>query len=394
MFIFDAIRKYFSRKGQEGKKGFKKFVLAAPFWVLVIAIVLLGIGITRAVVLTHNRYDTRMDEYWSQSSGDYRHVAVYGGGYRPEGDESPVMYKDPETSIKYSDIVNIRKSLQSAVDTGKTNPNQLGLNKDGTPRNWEDCWSCDLMGTAFYEKEGYKEPLSSDCQIMAVGGNFKAFHPFQYLSGGFLPESSVDPMQVVINSALAWKFFNSYDVIGNIISIWGEDYVIVGVVEEPSSSIDKAAGANKPRVYMYFSNLAAKYASEEKGDIAITCYEAMLPEAVKGVAITDMKTALPSYSAEDPKFYVVSVTGRFFFTKVWDGTWPLGSEKLSDNFELPYWEKASLMTTEKLFADMMLIILGSILLIIGVVMVILKIRKFVDSEDENDDDEDEEDSQD
>lgn len=379
MFIIDGIKNYFKKFGANSKHNFKKIVLAAPFWVLLAAIVMLATGSIRAAILVSDRYDSRMEEVWGQSGGDdYRHVRVYASGSRPAGSSEPARYIDGETSLKRTDIADVRKALQSAADTLNESSAKRGLNSDGTPNNWEDCWSTFMKSEAATVPESGSNaaPYVTACDVVGVGGNFAAFHPFMYMSGGFLPEICTDPNQVVINDVLAWRFFSSYDVVGFKISLWGNQYTVAGVVSEPGSSIDNDAGTDEPRVYMYFSTIENYFANDQLEDVAIQCYEAFLPEAVKGVAVNDMIAALPNYSSDDPKMLVVDVTGRFFFTKVWDFMVPLGENELPEGVEIPYWEKAARITTEHLFVDMILIILGTLLLIVGIIMLVLKIRKF------------------
>jgi hypothetical protein len=73
------------------------------------------------------------------------------------------------------------------------------------------------------------------------------------MSGGFLPEIAVDNRQIVLNDVLAWKFYKSYDVIGEKVSLWGEEFTIIGVVAEPSDRIARDAGVEQPRAYVYFT---------------------------------------------------------------------------------------------------------------------------------------------
>lgn len=392
MFILDRIKRYFRDVRRNSKTNLKKIVSAAPFWVIIVSVVLLAVGSIRAVTITQDRYDTRMNTVWSQGGDDYRHVAVYAGGARTGGMAAPMRYVDPETSIKRSDLSIIRTSLQSAADTLNESSNKRGLNNDGTPNNWEDCWSSWLTDNIKTVPEsGSSAPaLEAECDIVAVGGNFKAFHPFMYMSGGFLPEVCTDPQLIVINDVLAWRFFSSYDVVGFHVSLWGKTYTIGGVVSEPDSSMDKKAGTHTSRAYIYFSTLETEFPAGDAGqDIAIQCYEAFLPEAVKGVAVNDMKAALPNYSSDDPKMLVVSVTGRLFFTKIWQSMVPIGSDDVPDGIELPYWEKASRIATEHLFVDMILVIIGTITLIVGIIMAVLKFRKFALPGEPGGDDEDE-----
>ena len=102
----------------------------------------------------------------------------------------------------------------------------------------------------------------------------------------------------------------------------------------------------------------------------------MMPELVKGVAITDIKSALPTYALTDPKIFVVSNTDRYTLTRVWDWVFPLGeTQSQLTGYELPYWERAAQLTITRVFYDMVMIASGILLLIIGGIMVFLRFRK-------------------
>ena len=110
-------------------------------------------------------------------------------------------------------------------------------------------------------------------------------------------------------------------------------------------------------------------------DYAIQCYEALLPELVKGVGIADFKNALPAYSLTNPQLYVSNDTERFSIPRVVDTMLPLGeTEKERMGYEFPYWERAAQMTEQRLFYDFVITAFGILLLLIGVIMAALKIR--------------------
>ncbi|MCR4688939.1 MAG: ABC transporter permease [Saccharofermentans sp.] len=396
MSFKSSVKEYFSETGRLNKQRLKKMVLNAPFWFILIAVLLIVIGSVRIAVLTNARHEQYMAQVWGQGSDtDYRQVTVFARGARTNGEASPLMYIDSASSLRKSDIPLIRAALQNVVDTGAARGN-TGLNSDGSPRGWEDCYSTCFKTSVCQVTDNESDivtPLDG-VNVVGVGGNFRALHPFRYLSGGFLPEIIEDRYQIVINDALAWRFFNSYDVVGEKIDIEGVEFTIVGVVEEGTTSIDRATGATDPRVYMYFDTVAALYKPAEDESfsdaetttpaaddgeakvVAIQCYEAILPELVKGVANTDIKNALPEYSMTDPKIYTMSNTGRFFVTRVWDWVFPIGENTTKFSaFEFPYWEIAAQITTDKIAVDVLLIAGGGVLLIAGGIMALLRSRK-------------------
>ena len=110
-------------------------------------------------------------------------------------------------------------------------------------------------------------------------------------------------------------------------------------------------------------------------DYAIQCYEAMLPELVRGVAIADFKNAMPNYSLTNPEVLVVNDTGRFSVTRVIDTMFPIGETEMQRHgYEFPYWEVATQMTETRLFYDYAIIAFGILLFLIGLAALALKFR--------------------
>ena len=409
MAFKDTIKEYFLETGTLNKKRIKKIVLAVPFWVILSAVILIAAGFIRISVLTRARQEQYMATYWGQGADvDYRQMSVFARGARPVDDTTPLMYVSSDISLRKADIPVIRAAIQGTVDASNPNlPDKAkGLDTDGSPKGWEDAFSSTVMAnvTLVYEEPGNTDKIipNTDAEIVGVGGNYKAFHPFRFLCGGFLPEEQIDRNQIVINDIMAWYFFKSYDVSGRKLTLGNETFTIIGVVEELNTSIDDLAGADKPRAYIYFDRLmllvpadaasaagavdaatydamdpAASAAPASTSDVlAIQCYEAMMPELVSGVAITDIKSALPTYALTDPKIFVLSNTDRYTLLSVWDWVFPLGeTQSKLTGYELPYWERAAQITVTRVFYDMVMIFAGFILLIIGGIMVFLRFRK-------------------
>lgn len=377
MFIWDKIVKYFGDSFKLVKRRWGKLILSAPVFLILIGIILLSFGLIQGFIVSDNRVDSKTNEVYGQgATHGFRHMSVYGRGGRAMGETSPLTFIDPSVSLQSADISLIRSSLQNLVDSSAISNKGTGLNSDGTPRGWSDAYSTTLMGVVATSPESSDEsPITSDSEIVAVGGRYKVFHPFEYLSGGFLPTEEVDLKQIVLNDVLAWKFYNSYDVVGNMVSIEGELYTVIGVVKEFDDKIARDSGSLVPRCYIYFKDLENKYA-ESPDVMAIECYEAMLPEAVKGVAINDFKSSLPSYSEANPLLYVVSNTDRYSIKSAWDFIFPIGDkDEFLKSFELPYWERMGILTTKYIFTDTLLGAGGIVLIISGTIALMLKYKR-------------------
>ncbi len=416
------IRRYFKDLYRNNRRKVKRIIMVSHFWLLLAGLFLTSLGIGRYIYLNHKRPDQHMNVYWaSDSELGYRHMSVYARGARPGGALTPPVYINSGVSLKRADIIEIRTNLQNLADSGRGSQSKSGLGTDGRPHGWEDCMSSFLDGniqTVPLDGVNSTSAMTSPCNIVAVEGNFPAFHPFRYMSGGFLPEVLDDARQIVINDVLAWKFYKSYDVIGNKLSLWGQEFTIIGVVSELSDSMSRATGTLDPRVYIYFTameswapltdsgNDNSRSATASSGnnttptptpsgtspsspanapensepsvrpEMAVMCYEAMLPEVIRGVAKSDMSNSMASYTPAEPNFYLLSNTGRFNLIDTWKYMLPIGktSSRLSV-YEFPYWEKAAQLTTQHMFADELSVIAGFVLLITGGVQSVLRYRK-------------------
>ena len=403
MRIIDKTKEFLNKEKGDVKRNLLKLILAVPFWIIVGSLVLIGFGVGRAVYLTDTRPDQYVAEVWQSSSETpFRHMTVYAGGVRTSGDNSPMVCVEGGKSIRLADITEMRKTLQSSSSTGTGGSSKSSKSRDDKLRGWEDCYSSTVMAKVecIDVQDGLEvKTNSADSQIVAVGGNYRAFHPYRYLSGGFLPETPVNMYQIVINDVLAWKFYRSYDVVGNRLDINGQMFTIIGVVEEKNTKVAELAGEQTFRAFIYFGTLETIFQDDSSGagtgddgftgdtdygnygigngyiDYAIQCYEAMLPEVVRGVAVSDFKNALPNYSLTNPQIYVVNNTGRFGVLRVLDTVFPLGeTDKERLGYEFPYWETAAQMTEERLFYDYVIVGLGIVLLLIGTAMIALKFR--------------------
>ena len=319
------------------------FVIAACAAILIMtACVVVGIGILRS------RPERRAADVFGQGSGTgYSHVAVFARGGRALGTRSPLSYLDDGTSLSVDDIGSIRMSLQGVVDLASGNK-KTRREMPEKLEGWSDCYSTFLKSTVSVKRKDNEEDHEAD--IYAVEGSFTVMHPFEFMSGGFLTSDTTDRYQVVLNDALAWKIYSSYDVTGERISLLGRDYTVIGVVREHEG--------NAPRAYISFACLEEYCGGLDTNVIpAVMCYEAIIPEQARGSARLDVCNAIPGYNISSPDFRVISVTGRYNIFKA-------GGEENPSGYELPYWEENALKaesdikTSVTVFAFGLVLILG------------------------------------
>ena len=284
------------------------------------------VSVIAGIIVYRERPDRKTAAVWSQGSKTgCSHIAVYARGARPAGERSPMVYSDNGTSLSLTDIGDIRVSLQGVVDMTSGN-RKASKDKVEKPEGWADCYSSFLKGTVTAVRVGSED--SFDAGIYAVSGSFPVMHPMEFMSGGFLIPDSTDKYQVVLNDALAWKMYSSYDVIGERIKLLGREYTVIGVVREHQ---DK-----EPRAYIAFECIE-EYCKglDNPSEPAVMTYEAIMPEQSKGSAIFDVCNAIPGYNISSPPYSVKSITGRYNVFKTFSDEAPAG-------YELPYWEEAAL----------------------------------------------------
>lgn len=96
---------------------------------------------------------------------------------------------------------------------------------------------------------------SVDVKAMGVGGKFFYLHPSMLIKGSYFDPEAQMKDQIVVDEDTAWTLFGSSDIIGQAVDIGGIPHYICGVVRRQSGKIAKAAGLDKPIVYVSFQTL-------------------------------------------------------------------------------------------------------------------------------------------
>ncbi len=100
-----------------------------------------------------------------------------------------------------------------------------------------------------------RESKSVDVKAVGVGGKFFYIHPATLIKGSYFDPEADMKDQIVIDEDTAWNLFGSSDIIGQVVDIGGIPHYICGVVRRQSGKIAKAAGLDKPIVYVSFQTL-------------------------------------------------------------------------------------------------------------------------------------------
>ena len=288
----------------------------------------------------------------SDGSLPYRQVSVYVSGSR---------------AISVSSVETIRENIDKALKTASLE----AKNKDA--KLWYDAWSTD-QGEVSVKGD---KTQNVTALATAVGGDFFLAHPMKLLSGNYIRPDDLMQDRVVIDTLLAWHTFGSSDVAGRELNVDGKIYLIAGVIEPAKDKITETAYGEKPRIYLPFADSSAaayldaysdsNYDEDSAGNsgMKIECYEAILPNPVRGFAEKTLREALNS--REDMK--MVNQTERSSLTKRWETLKHLRESVVcSDGIVYPWWENASRIrdfsAAELLRTEILLLILPLLCLLV------------------------------
>ena len=168
-------------------------------------------------------------------------------------------------------------------------------------------------------------------RVIGVGGEFFYFHPYKLVCGSFFGAQDLSRNRVVLDETAAWQLFGAIEVAGMPLSIGEKDFTVAGVIQNETDPIVKKMCNGTPIVLVPFESL---------GEQPITCYEAILPEAVKGLALTTFSN---SFTIDKSLFQLRENSLRYRF-------WTLLSSLPDFAFRTvqakpilyPYWENAAL----------------------------------------------------
>lgn len=263
------------------------------------------------------------------------------------------VYISEEQNFSVLDIMKFREELKL-----KLKESDVHTSKNGTD-TWADCYSVKQIVQMSH--------AGTEAEITAygVGGNFFLFHPFTLVSGSYFTEENLMQDLVLLDEDTAWRFFGSTNIAGMEIEINGVPHIISGVIERESGIFQKAAGNNKPAIYMSYDSLAG---TEES--LAITTYEVVMPNLTKDYAKKIVKEQL---EISNSKCEIVECTDRYSFEALLKVMKTFGERAMQTKpIVYPFWENVA-RGVENLCA----LLLFLFLLMAGILMVYLIVRLII-----------------
>lgn len=172
---------------------------------------------------------------------------------------------------------------------------------------------------------------SAEVNAFGVGGDFFHFHPLRLRSGAYIAERDLMDDLVVLDEALAWRFFGGVDLAGMTLYINGEPFVVSGVVAmEEDFATDRALTA-EGTMFLSYSALARL-----SDGLTVDCYEIVMPDPISGYARSTMEELMSVDGG-----MIVENSGRFSPLRLAELITSFGERSMRTGAVIyPYWENA------------------------------------------------------
>jgi len=350
----------------------RKFLAAMPYVLLAAGVGVTGLSAVRLVQIAGSQKSQIAAELWSGDSGiTYRQITIIGQG-QEQTDKSVPLYLTGEQSLDETEIEAIHKSLDTIIKetlgvkgesdgSSKKNTDSASdssdLSGETESRVWIDAYSSDAITSITRPKSDVKTEVTSNVELTGVGGDFYLFHPFHMLSGAFIDRDTLNSRQIVLDKDLSFSFFGTYESVGETVLLNGREYTVVGVCDTADTKIDNRTYGDLSRAYVLFSELPATVSSDpsglsanpsmsgsvtedgDKAKPAVMCYETVIPNRLRGIALQNIKTALESSGKQSKDFLIVENTDRFSPISLYNSVFPIGETSTQRaGYTVPYWE--------------------------------------------------------
>lgn len=205
---------------------------------------------------------------------------------------------------------------------------------------------CDAWSTNYTLKVSNGQ-RSGSVQVFAVGGNFFDFHPLRLVSGNYLRTDDVMDDRVLLDKETAWLLFGASDVAGLSFSLEGTPMVVAGVYEHERDPFSRAATGETMRIYMSYSAFQRLFSGDSglaqeilNSILALSCYELVIAEPVKGFAYSSVTDKFP-FKADNAENIVVN-TYRFELPHLFSLLRNRMARSMrTGTYVYPYWENAA-----------------------------------------------------
>ena len=239
---------------------------------------------------------------------------------------------------------------------------KAALDADGSEGLWLDAWS------AVGKVRIASTRASGDASCIAVGGDFFAFHPLRLLSGSYISEKDLMKDLVLLDEDLAWLLFGGTDLQGMELEINGRPFVVGGVIAREQDEASRMAYTAGQGLFMSYD----AYAELMDQANAITCYEAVIADPVKGFASRIAREHFKLGRGE-----VLTNTGRFSYDRLFTLWRSVDSRSMQSMGMLyPYWENAARVVEDRcarlLFFAVLALLIPAVTAVVALIRLLLR----------------------
>ena len=239
---------------------------------------------------------------------------------------------------------------------------KAALDADGNEGLWLDAWSA--VGKVHVSSVR----ASGDAACIAVGGDFFAFHPLRLLSGSYIGEKDLMKDLVLLDEDLAWLLFGGTDLQGLELEIGGKPFVVGGVIAREQDPASREAYTAGQGLFMSYDAYTALTGEQN----AVTCYEVVMADPVKGFAARVAREHFKIGSGE-----ILTNTARFSYDRLFS-LWKNADSRSvqSRGLRYPYWENAARMVEDRcarlLFAAVLALLIPSVTAVVVLIRLLLR----------------------
>ena len=238
---------------------------------------------------------------------------------------------------------------------------------------------------------------SGEVYATAVDGDYFRLHPIKLISGSYLTQDDLMKDRVLLDEDTAWLLFGGTELSGMSFTIEGQPFVVAGVIEREDDKFSKRAYTGGMGIYMSYEAFMSLAAADIEAAVedsvkdlvgddtedytstasqaavadmkGISCYEAVMPQPVKGYAYSVMSEKFPIGGGQ-----IVDNTDRYEFFTLLKMVKSLPSRSMhGSGIMYPYWENAARGTEDRC---MLLLIAGLALAMAPVALLIVLAARY------------------
>ena len=229
------------------------------------------------------------------------------------------VFLPAENAVPTDSVAQIRNEVEKAM---------LGASVAASEYPWLYAFSCNRQGEL---KNGI---ASSNVTVTMIAGDYFTIHPLPVRYGWYLDESEVMRDRIVLDRQAAWDLFYSDNVVGQFLEWNGQRYMVAAVVDTEPGKYNELAAEGTRRAWVFADSPGAD------PNPGFTCLEMVLPQPVKGFAVSTMASVLESYLPKGTA--PLDNTGRFSLINRWNALKEISVRWISSQaISYPYYENAA-----------------------------------------------------